>query len=266
MQTLFTGFYPRIHDKKIPPQDWLKNYYQTYLERDVRDILNVGDRESFGRFVGLCAGRNGQLLNLSSLAGDCGITHTTARRWLSVLEASFQVILLRPHYRNFNKRLVKSPKLYFVDTGLLCYLLRIREPQDLMLHAARGPIYESFVVSELVKRAVHAGEDPHLFFWRNSVGHEVDIVIDQGPRCVPVEIKAGETVVADFFKGIDYWRKLAGEADNPAALVYAGDRSFRRNEVCVYSWWNFQSRRGSLFDDPDSPASERKIQEARPLR
>jgi hypothetical protein len=149
------------------------------------------------------------------------------------------VILLRPHYRNFNKRLVKSPKLYFVDTGLLCYLLRIREPQDLTLHAARGAIYESFVVSELVKRAVHAGEDPNLFFWRDSAGHEVDIVIDQGRRCVPVEIKSGETVAADFFKGIDYWRKLAGDTDNPAALVYAGDRSYRRNAVCVYSWWNF---------------------------
>jgi len=123
---LFTGFYPRIHDKKLDPQEWLKNYTQTYLERDVRDLINIGDLESFRRFMGLCAGRVGLLLNLSSLASGCGITHTTAKRWLSVLETGFIVTLLRPHYKNFNKRLVKSPKLYFLDTGLLCYLLRIR--------------------------------------------------------------------------------------------------------------------------------------------
>ena len=140
---LFTGGYPRIHDKELPPQDWLRNYYQTYLERDVRDILDVGDLEAFGRFVRLCAGRTGQLLNLSSLGADAGISHKTARRWLSVLEASFQVALLRPHFRNFGKRLVKTPKLYFLDTGMLCYLLRVRSPEDLRTHPSRGAIFES---------------------------------------------------------------------------------------------------------------------------
>ena len=148
-ETLFAGGYPRIFDKHLDPQDWLRNYYQAYVEKDVRDILNVGDLETFGRFVRLCAGRSSQLLNLSSLAGDAGISHTTARRWLSVLEASFLVFLLRPHHRNFNKRLVKSPKLYFLDSGLLCYLLRIRSPDDLRIHAARGAVFESWVVSEL---------------------------------------------------------------------------------------------------------------------
>jgi len=130
LETLFTGFYPPIHDRRLPPHDWLSNYYQTYLERDVRSILNVGDIETFGRFMRLCAGRTGQLLNLSGLASDCGITHTTARRWISVLEASFIVTLLRPHYKNFGKRIIKSPKLYFLDTGLLCYLLGVRTPES----------------------------------------------------------------------------------------------------------------------------------------
>lgn len=237
---LFAGFYPRIHDKQLEPQDWLKNYYRTYVERDVRDILHVGDIESFQRFVGLCAGRNGQLLNLSSLASDCGISHTTARRWLSVLEASFLVVLLRPHYRNFRKRLVKSAKLYFLDTGLLCYLLRIKKEEDLALHAARGAIFESFVLSELYKKALHQGRDPDLYFWRDSAGHEVDILIDASPGPVPVEIKSGMTVVDDFFKGIEYWRNLAGASkDKPAALIYGGGNSVVRNGMHIYAWWNF---------------------------
>ena len=237
---LFQGFYPRIHDKKLDPQDWLKNYYQTYLERDVREIINVGDLETFRRFTALCAGRTGQLLNFSSLASDCGITHTTARRWLSVLEAGFLVVLLRPHYRNFRKRLVKTPKLYFLDTGLLCYLLRIREPGELAFHAARGAIFETFVVSELYKRAFNAGQDPDCFFWRDSAGHEVDIIIDLGSTLVSIEIKSGTTISKDFFKGLNYWQNLTGtKVKSRAALIYGGDNSVIRNKIHVYAWWNF---------------------------
>jgi len=237
---LFQGFYPRIHDKKLEPQDWLKNYYRTYLERDVREITNIGDLEAFRRFTALCAGRSGQLLNLSNLASDCGITHTTARRWLSVLEASFLVILLRPHHRNFRKRMVKTPKLYFLDTGLLCYLLRIKKPEDLTFHAARGAIFESFVVSEFYKKALNAGQDPDYFFWRDSAGNEVDIIIDLGNAVIPVEVKAGATVVPDFFKGIDYWKKVAEvDEESPAALIYGGNSSVSRKGAKIYSWWNF---------------------------
>ena len=239
LQWLFTGFYPRIHDKKLSPQEWLKNYTQTYLERDVRDIVNVGDLEAFRRFMALCAGRVGQLLNLSSLAADCGITHTTARRWLSVLETSFIVILLRPHYQNFNKRMVKAPKLYFLDTGLLCYLLRIRKPEELRMHSARGAIFESFVISELYKKALHIGQDPDFYFWRDSAGHEVDVIIDKGLELIPLEIKSGRTVAKDFFKGLDYWKRISGKGDASAALLYAGDQSFQRKGVSVYAWWNF---------------------------
>jgi len=236
MEALFTGFYPAIHDRRLAPQDWLANYYRTYVERDVRELLNVGDLEAFGRFIRLCAGRNGQLLNLSSLATDCGIAQPTARRWISVLEASFLVLLLRPHYRNFSKRLVKSPKLYFLDTGLLAYLLRIRTPGELRTHSSRGAVFESFVVSELLKNAFHRGEEPGLYFWRDSIGHEVDILLDRGAELVPIEVKSGETLAQDAFVGLRYWLQLAGTPDAPAALIYGGDTSVRRSGVVATSW------------------------------
>lgn len=237
METLFQGFYPRIHERGLDPLRWLGDYYRTYVERDVREIVNVGDLESFGRFVRLCAGRNGQLLNFSSLANDAGIAHTTAKRWISILEASFLVLLLRPHHRNFNKRLVKASKLYFLDPGLLCFLLRIRSPEDLRLHASRGAIFESFVLSDLYKNFIHRGREPDLHFWRDSAGHELDVLLERGPeKLVPIEIKSGQTVSGDFFRGIEFWRQLVGEAEAPAALVYGGDTTFRRRGVTVYSW------------------------------
>jgi len=235
-ETLFTGGFPRIHDKGLKPQSWLANYYQTYLERDVRDLLNVGDLEGFGRFVRLCAGRSGQLLNASSLAADAGVSHTTARRWLSILEASFVIYLLRPHHRNFNKRLVKSPKLYFLDTGLLCYLLRVQNPADLIAHAARGAIFETWVVSEALKNFYNRGVEPDVYFWRDSAGHEIDLLIDQGSKQIPVEVKSGQTIASDFFADIDYWRNLARQPAGGAALVYGGDASSKRRGVSVLSW------------------------------
>ncbi len=237
---LFRGFYPRIIDKKLEPQDWLRNYYQTYIERDVRDIVNVGDLESFRRFTALCAGRSGQLLNYSAIASDCGITHTTARRWLSILEASFLILLLQPHYQNFRKRLVKAPKLYFLDPGLLCLLLRIHKAEDLYFHAARGAIFESFVISELIKRKYHNALNVDFSFWRDSTGHEVDCIIEYGNNLVPVEIKSGSTINQDYFSGLDYWLNLAKKKKgHPSAIIYGGDTTTIRNDTHIYSWWNF---------------------------
>jgi uncharacterized protein len=236
MEVLFRGFYPRIHDKGLDARPWLRDYYQTYVQRDVRDVLNVGDLEAFGRFVRLCAGRNGQLLNLSSLGVDCGVTHSTARRWLSILEASFLIHILRPHHRNFSKRMVKSPKLYFLDTGLLCYLLGVRSPSELHSHASRGAIFESLIVSELLKNRLHQGEESDLYFWRDSMGHEIDLLLDLGPSLTPIEIKSGMTVATDFFQGLEYWRKLSGQPDGPGALIYAGDRAYRRQGFVVHPW------------------------------
>ena len=233
---LYTGGYPRIHDKGLEPQRWLANYYQTYLERDVRDLLNVGDLEGFGRFVRLCAGRSGQLLNASSLAADAGVSHTTVRRWLSILEASFIVYLLRPHFRNFNKRLVKSPKLYFLDTGLLCYLLRVQGVDNLISHPARGAVFETWAVSEALKNAYNRGSEPDLYFWRDSTGHEIDLLIDRGTTLIPIEIKSGQTVASDFFTSLDYWRTLAERPEAAAALVYGWTSSYRRQGVSVISW------------------------------
>jgi uncharacterized protein len=235
-EALYRGFYPRIHDRGLDPGVWLGDYVRTYVERDVRELLNVVDLEAFGRFLRLCAGRAGQLLNLTSLANDCGVTHTTARRWLSILEASFLIALLRPHHSNFGKRLIKTPKLYFLDTGLLCYLLRIRSPEELRFHASRGPVFESFVVSELLKASVHQGREPDLYFWRDAAGHEVDVLIDRGASLVPVEVKAGETVTPDSFAGLAFFRELARDPNGPAALVYAGDRTFEQHGVKVYGW------------------------------
>ncbi len=236
---LLAGFYPRIHDKHLPPRDWLGPYYQTYLERDVRSVLKVGDLDAFSRFVRLCAGRNAGLLNLSGLASDCGITHTTARRWISVLEASFVITLLRPHHKSYGKRLIKSPKLYFLDTGLLCFLLQIRTREELLHHSSRGSVFESYVLSELIKNFAHRGEQPTINFWREATGREVDFMIDLGARIIPMEAKSAQTVAADFFKEIGAWRALSGKVDAPAALIYGGDQSFVRQGVAVCPWFVF---------------------------
>lgn len=238
-RTLHAGGYPRIFDQGLDPQDWLGNYYQTYIERDVRQIVSVGDLAAFGRFVGLCAGRVGQLLDLTSLGNDCGVSHTTARRWLSVLEASFIVKLLQPYHRNFGKRLIKSPKLYFLDTGLLCYLLRIRTPEDLRLNASRGAIFESWVIAEAIKNFVHRGLAPDVYFWRDSTGREVDLLLEVDGDLIAVEIKSGQTFSGSFLDGLKYWRSLPDNSDAPAAVVYGGDDSYTREGIAVRSWSNW---------------------------
>ena len=229
------GFYPRIHDRGIDANEWLTQYFQTYLERDVRSLAHVGDLESFGRFVRLCAGRSGQLLNLSSLGNDCGVSHDTARRWLSVLEASFVVFRLAPYHRNFSKRLIKSPKLYFYDTGLLCCLLQIRSSAQLETHAMRGPVFENLIVVEIAKAIFNQGDRPALYFWRDHRGDEIDLVIDTAEGAIAVEIKSGATIGSDFFKGLARWQMLTGD-EGPTALVYGGDGSVKRKSAMVYSW------------------------------
>jgi len=233
---LHTGFYPRIHDRGLDAGSWLADYRTTYLERDVRQIVNVTDLEAFRRFVGLCAGRNGQLLNASSLGNDAGIDHTTVRRWISVLEASFLVLLLRPHHRNFGKRLIRGPKLYFLDSGLLCSILGIRTASDLAIHGSRGAVFESFVLGEIVKAFAHRGERPPLYFWRDSAGHEVDFLLDAGPALLPIEAKSGETVTHSFFQGLAWWRALVEEDALPGILVHGARESFRREGVVARSW------------------------------
>lgn len=236
-ETIRTGFYPAIHDRKIAPERWLDDYLRTYVERDVRLLVNVGDLAAFERFVRLCAGRIGQLVNTSSLAVDAGISVDTARRWLSVLETSFVIFLLRPHHRNFSKRLIKSPKLFFHDTGLACHLLGIRERAQLVAHPLRGMLFEGYVVAEVAKAFWNHRRTPPISFWRDQTGHEVDLLIESSDRLDPIEIKSGETVASDWFAGLDWWRKLAGSAAGQATLVHGGSLAARRSGVDVRPWF-----------------------------
>lgn len=232
---LFQGLYPRIYDRKMHARDFLAAYVASYIERDVREVTRVGDLLAFRRFLQLCAGRSGQMLNLSSLGADCGITHPTARHWLSVLEAGSIVFLLQPYHKNFNKRIVKSPKLYFLDPGLVCHLLRLREAGDLQGHPLYGSIFETFVVSEIYKAFAHLGERPPLCYWRDRTGHEVDLLVESGKSLTAVEIKSARTVSSDFFKQLKYFAGLKGvRADR--VLVYGGEESVRREGVRVRTW------------------------------
>jgi len=233
---MWRGMYPPVHDRQLAPEQWFANYLVTYVERDVRQLIEVKNLSLFQRFIKLCAARCGQLLNLSSLASDCGVSHNTVRAWISVLEASYVVFLLQPHHQNFGKRLVKTPKLYFVDTGLAAFLLGIRDPQHLSIHSARGALFENFVISELLKRRYNQGLPSNLFFWRNNAGDEVDLLIEQGEQLIPVEIKSGQTFSSDFLVGLQKWMRLAGETCLAPRLVYGGEENMTRSGVLVQSW------------------------------
>ncbi|MGD0586865.1 MAG: ATP-binding protein [Oryzomonas sp.] len=233
---LLTGGYPPLYDRAIAPASWFAAYTAAYIERDVRQLIKIQELETFHRFVRLCAGRTGQLLKMSELATESGITHNTAKAWISVLEASYLVHLLRPHYKNFNKRLIKMPKLYFHDTGLACWLLGIRTVEQLETHPLRGSIFETFVVSELIKSRLNRGERPDLYYWRDSNGIEVDVIAEQGIGLKPIEIKSGRSITRETFAGLDKWRTLAGDTTMAAALVYGGDESYSHKDVAVTSW------------------------------
>lgn len=235
-ELLFSGCYPRIQAEGFGPQKWYQNYITTFVERDVRMIQHVTDLHLFQKFIGLCAGRIGQLLSWSEIARDCGITTKTAQSWMSVLEASYLVFLLQPHHQSFSKRLVKSPKLYFYDTGLACSLLRIQSAEQLNTHYMRGHLFEAFVVSELAKRYYNRGLKPPLYFWRDKAGHEVDCIIDRGDRLVPIEIKSGRTINSDFFSNLRYWNKLADLDPAGSYLVYGGAENQKRSAGHVLGW------------------------------
>lgn len=240
-QLLFGGLYPPIHDRRLEPSRWHANYVQTYLERDLRQVVNVRDLASFRVFLRLCAGRTGQLLNLSGLAADCGITHNTAKAWLSVLEASFIVVLLRPHFRNFGKRLVKTPKLYFVDPGLAAWLLEIRSEEQLIAHPLRGALFETWAIAELLKGRANAALASNLYFWRDRAGREVDCVLDRGTTLVPIEVKAGQTLASDYFDALARFAALAGELAAPGWIVYGGSRVEKRSAATALPWRSIDS-------------------------
>ncbi len=240
LATVWTGGYPAIFDRGVPAGEWLGAYVATYVERDARQLLNIGDLETFQTFIQMCAGRVGQLLNLSSLGADCGITHNTARAWLSVLETSFLTFRLHPYHANVGTRLVKTPKLYFHDTGLLCFLLGIRQPEQLRSHPLRGAIFESWVASEVLRWRVHRGLRPDMYFLRDHKGYEVDVLVADGERWLALEVKSGKTVATDFFAALEALpRRITlppGVRRLDRAVVYGGDEARLQRDIRVVPW------------------------------
>jgi predicted AAA+ superfamily ATPase len=229
-QWIFKGGYPRIYDKNIAPADFYPNYIQTYLERDVRELKAVNDLPAFIKFLKMCAARVGNLLNISSLANDCGISPNTAKAWLSVLEASYVIYLLQPFHSNFNKRLIKSPKLYFYDTGLACSLLNIEKDEQLQTHFLRGGLFENMVIAETLKHFYNAGKQAPCFFWQDKLGREIDLILETANKIIPIEIKSGMTLSKDYFKNLSYWNKLSGNSEDNSFVVYAGIQDLKTKD------------------------------------
>jgi predicted AAA+ superfamily ATPase len=230
---LYAGFYPRIYDRDLNPTQALGDYFETYVERDGRQLSEIRNLSGFQRFVRLCAGRVGQLLNLHGLGSDAGVSHTTARQWLSVLEASYIVFLLPPYHPNLSKRLIKSPKLYFYDVGLASYLLGVENQRQLLTHPLRGNLLENVVVIEALKHRYHQGKRSNLHFYRDSAGHEIDLIYTQTDRFLAIEIKAGETVNEQFFSSLGKLRQLVPEQIAAELLVYGGQSTYKRKQIYV---------------------------------
>lgn len=242
---LLKGGYPRLHQQGLDASEYYANYVMTYLERDVRQIKNILDMNRFDHFIRLCAGRAGQLLNYSSLGDEAGISQETVKSWLSLLEASYIIQILRPHHRNFNKRITKTPKLYFVDTGLVCYLLGIRTAEQIDLHPLRGNIFENFVISEIYKFFLNHNQRPNLFFWQDQSHNEIDCIIEHDHQPLPIEIKSGKTIHHSFFDPINKWNKLSGQEDS--LLIYGGNSAQKRTASCVIPWFDIHKELSGRF-------------------
>jgi uncharacterized protein len=235
---LFKGLYPRLYEVGIDPAFYYPNYIQSYIERDVRQLVNIADLSKFRTFTELCAGRVGQLYNQSSLGNDLGIDHKTAARWFSILETSFITFTLRPYFKNFNKRITKMPKLYFYDTGIVCSLLGIRNAQQLETHPLKGAIFENFIIVETLKNAYNQGVRPNLYFWRDQAGNEVDLLVDEGGAMFPVEIKSAHTFKPDFFKGLNFFNALSDNKPENAYVIYGGAQNLDSPTGNIRSWNN----------------------------
>jgi len=230
------GSYPSIYSKNYLPTEWYPTYVTTYVERDVRSLINVTNLSLFQTFLKLCAGRIGQILNLTSLANDCGISVNTAKGWISVLEASYIIFLLRTHHKNFSKRLIKSPKLYFYDTGLACSLLNIEDDQALSSHYIRGSLFESMIISDLIKNYYNTGNRPWVYFWRDHIGHEIDCIIEKGQNLFPIEIKSSTTINPSYTDGLKFWNQISGIKPSNSFVVYAGEKQIALHDYNIVNW------------------------------
>ncbi len=240
LDLLFNGFYPPVFDQNLDPTEWFPSYIQTYIERDVRQIKNVTDLILFERFLRIAAGRTAQELNMTSISNDCGVDVKTVQAWISVLETSYIIFLLKPHHKNYNKTIVKRPKLFFYDTGIVCSLLGITEVDQLNYHPLKGSIFETMVVSEQVKSQSFDSKSGNLFYWRDKTGHEIDLIIEKAGSIYPMEIKSAKTINTRFFKNLTYYQNLSGVKQS--ALLYSGDEEQNRsNGIKVVNWRKLKS-------------------------
>jgi predicted AAA+ superfamily ATPase len=230
------GGYPRIHDRRLDPFEWHLSYIETYVEKDLKDLIRVADLGVFRRFLTLLASQCGQLLNLSALGGALGISHNTAKAWLAALEQSYLVFTLPPYHRNYGKRIVKTPKVYFTDTGLACALLRIRDTDTLRNHLVLGGLFENLIVAEYYKAGLHATGVSDLYFWRDHGGHEVDCLLERPDGLHPVEIKLSATLHPDFFAGLHRFSELTQTPPSAATLVYGGQETHRHHGIRAIGW------------------------------
>jgi hypothetical protein len=235
-EVIFKGLYPGIYDKEINPRYFYPSYTGTYIEKDVRQIKNIENLNNFARFLQLCAGRTGQILNMNSLATDAGISTNTAKSWLSVLEASYILYFLQPYYKNYNKRIIKSPKIYFYDTGLVCSLLGIESEQQVKNFYARGALFENLVINEFMKKRLHNGITPRLYFWQNKTKQEVDLIAEQAGSVIAYEIKSSMTMNDDHFSNLKYWHQLTGESLEKMNVIFGGDNNFKTSKGNYISW------------------------------
>lgn len=241
-QTLLTGFYPRIHDKHLNPSQALADYFATYVERDLRQLAAVQDLQRFERFVRLCAGRTGQLLNLNSLGNDAGVSHVTARAWIDLLQTSYIVHLLPPWFTNTAKRLIKAPKLYFYDVGLACWLLGLRSAEQVGRDPLWGSLFENFVIMEAMKDRLNAGESAEMYFYRDSEGNEVDLLLPTGGKVHAIEIKAGATVNPDYFKGLKTFAAHYPASVSGGSVIFGGTQGQDRSDWPVHSWLQLHTK------------------------
>lgn len=237
-ETIFTGMYPRIHDKKLDARKWIENYILTYIERDIRSLVNVDNLKLFENFLKICASMSGQLINYTSISNTVGISQPTVKKWMSLLDTSGILFILPPHHKNFKKRLVKTPKLYFADTGILASLLSIRSPDELKGHPLFGNIFETFIISELYKRVYHTGEKPPFYFWRDKTGNEIDLIVNIGSKLLPIEIKASKTYHPELKSNLSAWLNLKGNSSEKGYVIYRGeDIVGKKSAVSFIPWW-----------------------------
>lgn len=233
---ILKGFYPRIYDLELDPYRWLQDYLRTYVERDVRQLLNIGDLGLFRQFLEMCAGRIGQLVNFSEIGNQLGISYQTVSKWLSILETSFICYTLRPYHKNFNKRIVKSPKLYFYDTGLACALLNLRTVEELNRHFAKGALFENLVLNEVMKNQLNQDLPANNYFWNAAGSHEIDLVMEVGGKLIAAEIKSARTIHSNFFNSLTYFQNASGISSEDTYLINGGEEVQKRSIAQVLNW------------------------------